>query len=83
MRVREVGTKQWIECLDESCPARTCFAPAPWQVRGAAGSGSRSTGATRWCCVRREAHGCPSPLPLPDWSRVEGGRKAWHREGGG
>lgn len=29
-KVREVGTKEWVSCLDGDCPARSCFAPGPW-----------------------------------------------------
>ena len=74
-KVREAGTKEWVACLDGDCPARSCFAPGPWQVRGATSSGSRNTGAKHWCCLRREAHGCPGPLPKPDWPA--GAKKRW------
>ena len=79
MRVREVGTKEWYGCLDGDCPARSCFAPGPYQIPGATTSGSRNTGGSRLVCLRREYRGCPSPLPKAHWPPGEKSRwKARH-----
>ena len=44
MEVRQAGTREWYAVLDEDCPARSCFRPGPWTVRGATSSGTRNTG---------------------------------------
>ena len=75
MEVRQAGTREWYAVLDEDCPARSCFRPGPWTVRGATSSGTRNTGAVRLCCLRREGFGCPSPLPAPAWPAGE--RRRW------
>ena len=75
VKVRKIGSREWYDVLDADCPARACFRPGPWTVRGATSSGSRSTGAVRQCCLRREGFGCPDPLPAPAWPAGE--RRQW------
>lgn len=61
--------------LDSLCKLRPCLHLGTWQHRGATGcGGSRNTGAETKCCMTRQAHGCPDPLPPPataQWARVE------------
>ncbi len=55
------GDKSSYKVRDADCLARSCLQLGHYQVRGGTLSGSRNTGSTDACCMRRAYHGCPSP----------------------
>lgn len=65
---------------DAQCLDAECFQPGEHQTRGATGSGSRASGSSRPCCMRRAYHGCPNDVVhLPELGaarRKEGWKKA-------
>jgi len=56
---RRPGDRGSYAFLNKRCIEATCWAPGEYETRGATPSGSRSTGETQKCCVRRAYHGCP------------------------
>lgn len=64
MKFRQKGQKGQYDFLDAACIERECWAPGEYFTRGAAGgSGSRNTGRSNLCCMRRAYHGCPTERP--------------------
>lgn len=59
---RKTGERGRFDFLDAKCIEAECFAPGEYQTRGATSSGSRATGTSRPCCLRRAYHGCPTPI---------------------
>ena len=66
MTIRIRGDKNPYEVLDRECIGRPCLNLHPVQVMGASISGLRFTGRYRYCCGRRDYHGCPRPIPEYD-----------------
>lgn len=66
MPLKKKGDKSQYSVLDRDCLGRECLQLGHYQVRGGTSSGSRNTGDSRPCCMRRAYHGCPQPLPEPD-----------------
>lgn len=56
---RRTGERGSYAFLDNRCIEAACWAPGTYATRGATPSGSRSTGESQKCCVRRAYHGCP------------------------
>ena len=81
MTIRIKGDPNPYAVKDSKCIGRPCLNLHPVQVMGAAGSsGLRSTGRYRYCCGRRDYHGCPQPIPEFDKrlaaERRKGGMRA-------
>ena len=64
--IRRKGDKAKYAVTDRDCIGRDCLHLGHFQSRGATMSGSRNTGDSHPCCMRRAYHGCPHPLPEPD-----------------
>lgn len=65
---------------DARCIKAECWTPGSFQHRGATLAGSRNTGSTSACCLRRAYHGCPSEvvyrIDLGRQRRAEGWKRA-------
>ena len=57
--IKQKGDKARYSVLDKDCIGCECLQLGTYQHRGATLSGSRNTGATSPCCMRRAYHGCP------------------------
>jgi len=77
MILRKTHDKNRYDFRDAECLSAACFAPGIYQIRGATLSGSRSTGATRPCCMRRAYHGCPTEVVHLDRLRRERREEGW------
>lgn len=78
---RKTGEKGRYDFRDAQCIEAECWQPGEFFVRGATGgSGSRSTGKSSFCCMRRAYHGCPNEIVhLPELAKqrkAEGWKKA-------
>ena len=63
IQYRKTYEKGKYDFLDEKCIGRSCFNPGEYFTRGACGGGgSRATGRSTFCCLRRAYHGCPHPI---------------------
>lgn len=59
MEITYIGKRCSVR--DAKCRKLACFQPGEYQTRGAAGAGgSRATGSSKFCCLRRAYHGCPT-----------------------
>ena len=64
MTIRIKGDAHEYQVMDGKCIGRPCLNLHPVQIMGAIGAaGKRFTGSYRYCCGRRDYHGCPQPLP--------------------
>lgn len=64
--LRKKYDKNKYEFRDAECLKAECFQPGEYHHRGATSSGSRSTGKTSPCCMRRAYHGCPNDVVYMD-----------------
>jgi hypothetical protein len=64
-------SKERYDVLDRDCLGRECLQLGHFQTRGATLSGSRNTGDSKPCCMRRAYHGCPTPLPPPTHDLID------------
>ena len=65
MKVRDRKIKETVSVADRDCPTRKCYwaRPDPGVFTQGRGYSTRAGGNRGWLCGRREAHGCPHPLP--------------------
>lgn len=59
---RKTGDKGRYDFREPACISATCWQPGRYDVRGASSGGSRSTGAFRLSCLRRDHFGCPETV---------------------
>jgi hypothetical protein len=60
---RKTYEKGRYDFRDAKCIEADCWAPGEYFTRGATGgSGSRNTGRSSFCCMRRAYHGCPDDI---------------------
>jgi hypothetical protein len=62
---------------DAKCLEADCFQPGEYHHRGATSSGSRATGKTSACCMRRAYHGCPNDVVYLPETAKERKKEGW------
>ena len=76
--IRIKGDPHPYDVKDRECIGRPCLNLHPVSIRGATTSGSRFVGY-RYCCARRDYHGCPVPIPPFDQALAQERRQEGYR----
>lgn len=76
---RKTFQKGKYDFKDARCIEADCWQPGEYFTRGATLSGSRNTGHSSLCCVRRAYHGCPNDVVYDIGKAKERKAEGWKK----